>query len=107
MKDQTNLIIVIVAVVFMIGFTLAFALGARKPVVLPAPQPVPVNDVQPAEGAVVFANSLPNAGSGGSSAFGGGGSTRTPGAGGSRAAGAGGGRSGGGPKTVVSESAGQ
>ncbi len=104
MKDQTNLIIVIVAVVFMIGFTLAFALGARKPVVLTPPQPVPVNDVQPAEGAVVFANSLPNAGSGGSSAFGGGAGA----AGGGRTAAGGGARpgGGGGPRQIASESAG-
>jgi hypothetical protein len=63
LKDQTNLIVVIVAIVFMIGFSLAFALTQRKPVALTAPAAVPLTEVQPAEGAVVYANALPNAGS--------------------------------------------
>lgn len=70
MKDQTNLIISIVAIVFMIGWSLAFFLGQRKEVVLPAPTVVNVAPAQVAEGAVVFADKLPNAGSG--SAAGGG-----------------------------------
>ncbi len=64
MKDQTNLIVVIVAIVFMIGFSLAFALTQRKPLTLADPPVVPTADVKTAEGAVVYANALPNAGSG-------------------------------------------
>lgn len=72
MKDQTNLIVVIVAIVFMIGFSLAFALTQRKPVALTAPAAVPLTEVQPAEGAVVYANALPNAGSAAAGSGGGG-----------------------------------
>lgn len=64
LKDQTNLIVIIVAIVFMIGWTLGFALSQRKTVVLQDPAVVPVAPVSPQEGAVVFANALPNAGKG-------------------------------------------
>lgn len=86
MKDQTNLIVIIVAIVFMIGFTLAFALGQRKTVVIKDPTPVPTAPVAPAEGAVVYANALPNAGKGPATGGAGGGSG-VPGAGGSQGTG--------------------
>lgn len=57
----------------MIGFSLAFALTPRQPVTLPAPTAVPLAEVQPEAGAVVYANALPNAGSGAAGAAGGGG----------------------------------
>jgi hypothetical protein len=65
----------------MIGFSLAFALTQRKPVALTAPAAVPLTEVQPAEGAVVYANALPNAGS---AAAGGGGAAAGGPAGGRR-----------------------
>ena len=71
MKDQTNLIVSIVAIVFAIGFVLAFYFTARKPMVAPPVTPVPLTKVVPAEGAVVMANSLPGAGSGGAGGGGG------------------------------------
>lgn len=76
MKDQTNLIVSIVAVVFAIGFVLAFYFTARKPMVAPAVTPVPLTTVKPADGAVVMANALPNAGSGPAGGGGGGGGAR-------------------------------
>lgn len=104
MKDQTNLIVVIVAIVFMIGFTLAFALTQRKPLVLTDPPAVPTADVKTAEGAVVYANALPGASAGGAGGAGGGMAS----AGNGRAA-AGGGRPGlaapGGPSMVSDGSA--
>lgn len=68
----------------MIGFALAFALGQRKPVVIAPPTAVNIAPVTVAEGAVVMANGLPNAGSGNAAtggAGGGGGTSRASGAG--------------------------
>jgi len=61
-----------VAIVFMIGFALAFALGQRKPVTIAPPVAVNIAPVTVAEGAVVMANGLPNAGSGNTGGAGGG-----------------------------------
>lgn len=71
MKDQTNLIVSIVAIVFAIGFALVFMFTARQPMSEQKVTAVPVSEVKPAEGAVVYANSLPggssNASAGGAS----------------------------------------
>ncbi|MFM9872139.1 MAG: hypothetical protein ACKVQS_01585 [Fimbriimonadaceae bacterium] len=93
LKDQTNLIVVIVAIVFMIGFSLAFALTQRKPLTIPDPPVVPVAAVKTQEGAVIYANALPGASAGGAGGVGGGAATSRGGAG---RGGADGGRTGGG-----------
>ncbi|MBS1723751.1 MAG: hypothetical protein JSS66_12450 [Armatimonadetes bacterium] len=83
MKNQNDMIVMIVAAVLGLGVGLGFFFAGKRTVNKPAdPQPVPVAAAKPQEGSVVMANGLPGA-SGGS---GGGGST----VGGNRAGGRGG-----------------
>lgn len=82
MKNQNDLIFSIVAAVIAIGCAIGFVATAPKPIELPAPSPVPTAPVTVAEGAVVYADSLP----GGSSNNLGGGGVAGRRAGGSRAA---------------------
>lgn len=60
----------------MIGFSLAFALTQRKPLTIADPPAVPVAPVKTAEGAVIYANALPGAGSGAAAGGGAAGGTR-------------------------------
>ncbi len=81
MKNQNDLIFMIVFAVIAVGSILAFVFTAPKPITLPAPTAVPTDRVPVAQGAVVKANSLPG-GSATGGAFGGAGGGRR---GGSRA----------------------
>lgn len=65
MKDQTNLIFSIVAVVVALGCALAFYFTMRPAMAEPAVTAVPTADVALPEGSVTYANALPNAGQGG------------------------------------------
>ena len=71
MKDQTNLIFSIVAVVVALGCALAFYFTMRPAMTEPAVTTVPTADVALPEGSVSYANALPNAGQGGGGSAGG------------------------------------
>jgi len=71
LKDQTNLIFSIVAVVVALGCALAFYFTMRPAMTEPAVTTVPTADVALPEGSVSYANALPNAGQGGGGSAGG------------------------------------
>ncbi len=79
MKNQTDLIVIIVASVFTVGAFIGTMLMKRDVVVLPAPAEVVVTPAPLPAGDVVFADALPG---GGSNAAGGGGAGRGRGPGG-------------------------
>ncbi len=95
MKNQTDLIVIIVAGVFTLGAGLGMWLMKRDPVALTAPTPVTTTAAPLPAGDVTFANSLPGGGgsSGLAGARGGGGGPMggMMGMGGPMSAGAGGG----------------
>jgi hypothetical protein len=74
MKNQNDLIVMIVAIVLGIGFSLAFFFMKREPIAPPAPQQVVTTKLQLPAAEPQWANGLPGGGNnaGSSSPFGGG-----------------------------------
>ncbi len=63
MKNQNDMIFMIVAAVLSLGIGLGMFFGAKRTVTRPAdPAPVAIAPAKPQEGAVVMASSLPGAG---------------------------------------------
>ncbi|MCB0825538.1 MAG: hypothetical protein KDC26_05070 [Armatimonadetes bacterium] len=77
MKNQTDIIVSIAAILVAVISIIVFAVQAPKPATLTPPTTVDVTEVQTPPGAVVYANSLPGASAGGGGAAGG---QRAPGA---------------------------
>ncbi|MCU0317509.1 MAG: hypothetical protein MUC92_13060 [Fimbriimonadaceae bacterium] len=63
MKNQNDIILCIVAFVFAVGLSAVFFFNKKQPQQLPEPAKVITTPATVSAGAVVFANSLPNAGS--------------------------------------------
>lgn len=61
MKNQNDLIVMIAAAVVSLGVGLGFFFSRRTPVAPAPPAPINTADAKAAEGAVVYANSLPGA----------------------------------------------
>lgn len=76
MKNQTDIIVSIAAILVAVISIIVFAVQAPKPATLTPPTVVDVTEVQTPPGAVVYANSLPGASGGGAAA----GGQRAPGA---------------------------